>query len=218
MIRRVIILTKSSKYGGYCVAGIDIQNGNWIRLISDDDETHGALSDEDIQYENGEYCKPLDIVEVQIVRNTPSEYQPENMLIDSDEYWQKIGTATIDGVQIIHPAEEHEYILGFNEGPYITDRNIERVGHSLVLVEVDDLTLSHPEQDRRPKANFTYRGKTYENMSVTDEDFYDHPDRWHTNKAVLVMSLPDAPVHIDNGSDSGSDRYYKFVARIFPLE
>ena len=40
----VAILTMSSKNGGYCVAGVDVNNGNWIRLVSDVVYTHGALS------------------------------------------------------------------------------------------------------------------------------------------------------------------------------
>lgn len=45
----VAILTMSSKNGGYCVAGVDVNNGNWIRLVSDVVYTHGALSNNDIK-------------------------------------------------------------------------------------------------------------------------------------------------------------------------
>ena len=86
----VAILTMSSKNGGYCVAGVDVNNGNWIRLVSDVVYTHGALSNNDIKYQNGRYCRPLDIVEVPIIRSMPLEYQPENVLIDTKKYWKNI--------------------------------------------------------------------------------------------------------------------------------
>lgn len=33
MKREVAILTKSSKFGGYCVAGVDINTGEWVRFV-----------------------------------------------------------------------------------------------------------------------------------------------------------------------------------------
>lgn len=43
MEKKIIILTKSKKHSGYCVAGIDYETGEWIRLVSSDLETEGAL-------------------------------------------------------------------------------------------------------------------------------------------------------------------------------
>lgn len=31
--REIIVLTKSSKYGGLCVAGVDYNTGHWVRLV-----------------------------------------------------------------------------------------------------------------------------------------------------------------------------------------
>lgn len=100
MEREVAILTMSSKNGGFCVAGIDVNNGKWIRLVSDDTETHGALSRDDIKYQNGSFCKPLDVVAVPIIKDLPLQYQPENVLIDSEKWWKKNGTISIDDVRL----------------------------------------------------------------------------------------------------------------------
>ncbi|MBS5388923.1 MAG: hypothetical protein KHY31_16335 [Clostridiales bacterium] len=207
MEREVAILTMSSKNGGYCVAGIDVENGKWIRLVSNDNKTHGALSNEDIKYQNGQYCKPLDLVQIPIIRNAPLEHQPENVLIDSSKYWRKVRTLTLDDVLKMHPVEYHFFLLG-NQYAYITEAGIGNVDHSLIIVEVSDLTVEHPTE-RSTKATFTYRGVIYKDISVTDRDFYSVPNLWYTKKAVLVMSLPDAPY---NGN-----WYYKFIAKIFPI-
>ena len=71
MKREVAILTKSSKFGGFCVAGVDINTGEWVRFVSNDVRTHGALSAFDITYENRKICKPLDIVSVDVVAPVP---------------------------------------------------------------------------------------------------------------------------------------------------
>ena len=67
MEREVAILTRSSKFRGYCVAGIDLNTGEWVRFVSNDTQTHGALSRSDITYEDGSICNPLDIVLVDVV-------------------------------------------------------------------------------------------------------------------------------------------------------
>lgn len=203
----VAILTMSSKNGGYCVAGVNVKNGNWIRLVSDNVYTHGALSSNDIKYQNGSYCKPLDVVQVPIVKAMPLEYQPENVLIDTNEYWEKIGTISLEDILEIHPPEYHTVLLG-NQYSYITEVGIGKVGHSLILVEVTDLTITHPNE-RSTKATFTYYDTQYNDISVTDPDYYYVQNHWHTDNAILVMSLPESPY---NGN-----YYYKFVAKIFPI-
>lgn len=67
MEKRVIILTKSDKNGGYCVAGIDVNTGNFIRLVSEDENSNYALSDNDLIYDDERtYVEPMDIVNVQL--------------------------------------------------------------------------------------------------------------------------------------------------------
>ena len=36
MEKRIIIMTESSKFSGKCVAGIDVDSGEWVRLVSDE--------------------------------------------------------------------------------------------------------------------------------------------------------------------------------------
>lgn len=202
----VAVLTMSSKNGGYCVAGVDVENGNLIRLVSDDIGTHGALSCDDVKYQNGSRCKPLDVVQVPVIRAAPIEYQPENVLVDTKKCWKKIKTILLKDILEIHPPEHHAFLLG-DQDPSITEAEIKKVGLSLILVKVSDLTIEHPHE-KSTKAAFTYYNTRYNNISVTDPDYYDVQDHWHVGNAVLVMSLPDIPY---NG------KYYKFVAKIFPI-
>ena len=210
MKREVAILTKSSKFGGFCVAGVDINTGEWVRFVSNDERTHGALSVFDITYENRKICKPLDIVSVDIVAPVSLSHQPENYLINSNEYWVKIGECTLSDVLAVHPAEIRPYIYG-NTYPYVDSAKIASIGYSLTLVHVSSLTISQTiNSNGRPKtkASFIYNGKSYPDMSVTDPGFYSVQSGTRFANAHLVVSLPDAPVP--------EDRYYKFVAQIYP--
>lgn len=201
----VVILTKSSKNGGYCVAGVDHNNGTWIRLVSSDDASSGALFDRHMKYEDGSACKILDIARVPIIGPEEGTYQKENVLIDEGKRWEKIGRLSVGELLNLHPAEKHRYLLG-NAYCYITKDAIGTVGHSLVLVQASNLVITQ-SPERKTKADFLYRGTSYRNMSVTDPDYYTVPDKTEIKSAILVMSLPDTPVN--------ERYYYKFVAKIF---
>lgn len=206
----VAIMTRSSKHGGYCVAGIDMKNGNWVRLTSNDEESHGALFADDIRYENGRLCEPLDIVRVELIGNNPSQYQPENMLIDNSYFWVKKGECTIHDILRIHPSEQHDLILG-NRYEYIRENSIGEVGHSLVLVKVSNLVLRVVNSfgSLKTKADFSYNSIEYNFFSVTDPNYFRLPNTITLKKAILVMSLPDSPYP--------EDKYYKFIAQIFEI-
>ena len=203
----VVILTKSSKNSGYCVAGIDVNSRKWVRLVSSDEKSHGALFHLNMQYQNQTYCQILDVVRVPVIRNHPIERQPENILIDEKKNWEKIKEISIDDVFKMHPPETHSFLLG-NQYSYITEERVDTVDRSLILVEVSDLIVTHPIEDTT-KASFQYRSTKYKNMSVTDPDFYSTPDRTIIERAALIMSLPDTPYN--------ERYYYKFIAKLFSL-
>ena len=46
MIKQICILTKSYKHGGYCVAGIDVNNNEWIRLVNSDNPANDEIRKE----------------------------------------------------------------------------------------------------------------------------------------------------------------------------
>ena len=207
----VIVLTKSSKYGAHCVAGLDYQTGEWIRLVSDDEEKHGALSDADIQYEDGSCCEPCDLVEVEVIAECPLKNQPENILIDKDYYWKKTGQYSIEEIIDLYPPGTPNYIFD-DTHYYVTEDHIDDIGYSLVYVCVKDLVISQVVNfngSPKTKASFTYQRQYYQYMAVTDPMYYSMPDQTTFNRAILVLSLPDSPFP--------PGRYYKFIAQIYPI-
>ena len=204
---RLIVMTESSKYSGKCVAGIDVETGRWVRLVSDDEETHGAIANRDLYYQDGNRCEVLDIVDVPVIAECGDEIQPENVLIDTRKYIKYVGMATIEDVLEIHPVENRTYILG-NQYSYISEQRVDSVGHSLTLIEVQDLKIEqieNPNGRPKTKATFTYRGCEYVQMSVTDPKYYSIPNGKKYESAVLVVSI-GTPY---NG------KYYKFVSGIY---
>lgn len=204
---RMVVLTKSSKYGNNCVAGISLIDGNWVRLVTKDDSSHGAISDEDLICKDGRNVEVLDVIDAPILGMCNDCIQPENVLLDLDVYIEIVGRMTIDKVLTIHPLERKRNILG-NEYGYITEARVNAVGYSLMIVEVFDLVISqeeNPSGKPKTKAKFIYQGTKYEKMSVTDYKFYSIQSGTKFERAILVVSI-GTPY---NG------KYYKFVSAIF---
>lgn len=209
MEKEVVILTRSSKNGGFCVAGVDLRTGEWVRFVSEDEQSHGALSRLDITYENQQICKPLDIVSVDVIRPEPSLHQPENYLINSRKYWIKRGEYSLSDVLNVHPAEVRQYIYE-NTNAFVDEYEIDNIDYSLILAYVSSLTIiqtTNIYNQPRTKAQFFYNGKWYDNISVTDPYYYTVQNGTSFDKAYLVISLPDSPCP--------GTCYYKFIAKVF---
>ena len=205
----IAILTKSSKFGGHCVAGIDVNSGEWVRLVSDNSSKHGTLSDDNICYADGCICNPLDIVCVDVVRAAPFAHQSENYLIDSHKRWRKIRECLLAEILQVHPTDNFAYIYE-NTQPYIDGDTIKSIGYSLMLVSVSSLVIykvRNSNNQQKTKASFIYNGQRYSNIAVTDPAYYAAQENVRYVRAYLVVSLPDAPWP--------DDHYYKFIAKIY---
>ena len=215
MEKRVIILTKSDKNGGYCVAGIDVNTGNFIRLVSEDENSNYALSDNDLIYDDERtYVEPMDIVNVQLKGKQNSWYQPENYIINDEYYFLKVGTASKN--ELRDYLMEEEYIF-YNSQNYIDNIELRNQleKYSLVLFRVDELKMWRDKfKNGRIIASFIYNNEEYRFIKITDhiltEKYYDEvvscdPRPYTLYNPILIMSL--APQYI-NG------KHYKLIANI----
>lgn len=214
MQKKVIILTKSLKNGGYCVAGIDIETKKLVRLVSDDEKSYGALTDTNMKTKNGEIVKPLDLVKIPIKSEKPLEFQPENILIDVNESWEKI--IRYNNINEVINACDFKDLncdskIFYDKHHFLVLNEMKEINKSLILIQVDNLNFYINER-KKTKVNFIYKEQCYNKMSVTDPDYLDRLPGKEIEKAILVVSLPSNPFIISTG-----DRYYKFVAKIFEL-
>lgn len=211
-IKKIIVMTESSKFKNSCVAGIDVNTGKWIRVVSDDEDTQGALTNDDLRYEDGTKCQVMDVVDIPYLKKVPTKVQPENILIDRGYYIRKDGVATLDDILSIHPSERHDYVFATRyssvKEEYLEEQ---RVDYSLILIKVNHLVFSRKENNMgqlKLKAIFTYNNVNYADVSVTDPDFFDAEENDKIQSAYLVVSLGE-PYH---------GNCYKFIAKIFPVE
>ena len=201
----MILLTKSAKYGKYCVAGIDARTGRWVRLVTEDAPSRGALGERDMLCRGAGPAAVLDLVYVPLIGPRPGAHQPENVLIDRSRPWIKLGTATLELVCRLHPPETRKYLLG-SKLLFLTEEWLP--GYSLTLACVTDLRV-YLNDKRKLKCSFTYNTREYKAIAMTDPDFFNIANEVSVGRALLVVSLPDIPYE---------GKFFKFVAKIFPLD
>lgn len=212
MEKEIIILAKSSKHGEFCIAGVDTKTGEWIRPISNNLANEGSVPLEDITYEDGTELQILDKVKIQFTSHSPTRAQPENYKYNSDYYWLKTGSATIEDVVRMRGYDNVEKVF-YNTGKDVAEREING-GPSLLLLRVN-----HPYifiktfENQKVQLNFEYNNFNYSYFKISDSEvkqyYANKCDGCHDRREYLdvVFSLTDK--HIESG------KYYKMVAQIF---
>lgn len=211
MKKTIIILTKSKKHSGYCVAGIDYETGEWIRLISGDKETEGAVPREDLVFSNGQLLEIYDVILCNLSKPCGTEVQPENWLYDESVKWQKVGQSNLTEVIKIHGCDLMEYI--FENEDIKLPANWEFEGNSsLCLVKIADASVwVKTFEEKKISLNFTYNNVQYRYMSISQTDLLDYYRKkmdgsYQLGTVFAVFSLTDR--YYRNG------KYYKVVAQI----
>jgi hypothetical protein len=188
---QIICLANSYKEDERCIAGVDVNTGEWIRPISSRED--GAIT-WGIRSINGEEPQILDVLEIPFGDDGPDYgFQPENKLLGSG-CWKKIGQITSqklldycenDSV-ILH---NHENYIPFNDFA----KTPRRLWKSLQLVHSKKVVFKNKVWGRRVKWRISFRYGLYHHMDlpVTDPLLLNRLDRSEeiSEECILVISL-----------------------------
>lgn len=205
---KFLLLTKSYKDGGYCVAGIDLDSECFVRIVADEDLTNAAIPKWFIDtFPAYDY---FDILEIVPIRAVPYSCQTENILIDIGKRPQKIGAGSWGS--ICKYVDTEPMIFG-NTGKCVHISKIDMLQKSLGLYIVENFTVIcyyDEEEDKYVnQCSFEYGAKTY-TLSLTDPEYRKTElNGYNIKRAAIIVSLPPEP--FANGF------YYKFVAKIIEL-
>ena len=212
--REIIILTKSKKYGGYCVAGIDRYTGEWIRLIINNNR---PIFDNDIKYENGNYVDVLDIIRVNLIENKSNYYQPENWTYDNNNI-KYIGKSNINEILNIHHPENNNFLF-YNDKNYVSPNEIVKIPpyekHSLTLIRPNGFKI-YVDEYGKPRCNFEYSGIRYNGMPITDFKIRNYVRNIENYKNFKFSKL-NCVVVVSLGS-LYKLYHYKLVAQVFCID
>jgi hypothetical protein len=160
----ILLLANSYKHGGYCVAGKDINNNKWVRIVGDQEGS--ALTLAQLKYKNldgilqNNDFEPFNkFVRIDLGDPVPKKYQPENVLI-GQTIWQEV---------------KAEYILNYDSpldlwgvGNSISSAHIEDgltvIKQSLYIIQVKEVEFYGREMPtrRQLRAKFRYNDFLYD--------------------------------------------------------
>lgn len=172
-MRKVDFLCLASSYkpGGRCVAGIDLNSGEWIRPVSNRDDgtiPHSVYHLDDA----GRLIRPLDQVVMHLDAARPEPEQPENWL-NADSAWVLTDEWTIDEARdVLNDLTSADAKLFGSSGGGVAEQDIPRrgVSESLTVVRVDSPTFyvnRRPSGSKQLRATFDL-GTEYYDLPVSD--------------------------------------------------
>lgn len=208
------VLTKSAKHHELCIAGIDWNTGEFIRIVTLDKDTDGAVPKDKFHYENGKEIACFDLIKISVSAHDGNELQPENLIWDQSTKIDFIKKVNLHDVLEKHPAEKQDFIFG-DTYSYTNLQTLEKTKKSLILAEVEDFQVylvdvtykdevtGELKTITKTKAKFSYNGKYYENISVTDPKYY-----------LTEKAFDNAYIIVSSGNEY-KGYYYKWVAAIY---
>jgi hypothetical protein len=210
MVKKVFIMTKSVKDRGYCVAGIDVENGEWIRFVS---SKSGNAIEKEVMDDEKDPIEVLDVIAVNLEKHVPHKCQTENWLLDIDTPIIKQGIFSLNSLLRIKPLDRPDYIF-VNDKSELEISEIRGLKNSLSMIEADCIvfdTSMKGDGRHHQKIKFKYNGSDYA-ICLTDPQFRkEEMDEFPLKKAIVVISISSEPY-------GENDLYYKFAARIFPIK
>lgn len=235
--KTLVILAKSFKGGGYCLAGRELLTtskptvGSWIRPVSN--TQRGEIHEHHFHLTGTESINVLDVVRVPVLDNKPIPGQPENMQILESMRWQRIGRlpGSLVDVCVEHPPHLWHHAGSSADILPAAFDGADFVSQSLYLIKPQNLhiRLSHGWNDfkgdfeRRIFALFDYNGQSY-CLSVTDPKVRrmlngQYPGQGMPAKTVTLRKGDHYYLCVSLGPRFGHHlNHYKFVATIFDYD
>jgi hypothetical protein len=211
----IVCLANSTKLGSRCVAGIDVDDREWIRPIGSGE--HGAVLSSERKYADNTEPQLLDLIELSLARPTPQPGQPENWKIAPGQ-WRKVGYLDDDDArELLEELATEEPLFGSNARSFAAEHvTAGNVPGSLAVVCPEHLTW---EKNLWSKIRCSFfQAGSWHDFPVTDPVWLakfknDPPDSTfeHSEHEVpfLVVSLSDV--------DPKTDQHWKLIAGVIGL-
>lgn len=205
----IIILANSFRPGGYCMAGIDIKTGEWVRPVSRD-------ADRAIPSSVAEKVRLLDIVKIPLASDMPRDcYQRENRFIYSWN-WKVVGSASPkeiltycgDDHVILHNHSEKVYSVKMEALPFEQWKSLQLI-HTNVEFHID--SFKHDQW----RVRFTYGNNKEMYLKVTDPSITTKLNNGKKIKAGCILTISLAAPWAPN--EALMKKCYKLVAGVIEL-
>lgn len=222
MIHDIVLMAKSKKGDdGYCVAGIDLDTDEWIRLnVKGEYSVPRHL----FSYPDGIEPEVLDVFSINLTeKDERCSWQPENWFCDINTL-AKSKRELRDEVKnrIIADQNKYEKIFYNNQHFVLTSElmQLDDDLYSLHIVVPQNVTFTK-KSSGKIAASFSYKGNVYSNLRVTDMEFLQafnnsrDGEVYSINKQfIFVLSIGTSFQNMI----TRQNECWKFVAKVIPYE
>lgn len=208
----VLCLANSKKLSGRCIAGIRLDNGQWIRPVSFRDG--GCIMSTDYQTSDGNPAQPVKVYSIPFTNRAAKFYHPEDAYYDIKQTWQLIETSTATVTELLNSR--------INDSEFLIGNSIDRIPQSEISANKPvpfSLQLISPTNAHfamsfgKPRLIFYYRDQGY-SLAITDSDFLNR----HRNITDFPISLArlgyGRPIITVSLGEPFQGAYFKLVAAI----
>mgnify|MGYP001773709992 CR=1 FL=1 len=165
---KIVLLANSVKNGLYCVAGINIENKEWIRIVEDSQGKEISWYNYFIKNTNTKPPPILSLLEIEIEQRYPYYHQTENCKIKPNiTYLEELSKDKLENF-----VQNPSVLWDINDRMSLSDIKNRKVKSSLYLIKVDKVKLylkDRAEYNKQPqrRASFKYNGFEYD-LAITD--------------------------------------------------
>jgi len=208
--RTLVVLAKSIKKGGFCIAGKDIETNNWVRPVKDTPFTGTELCNLSNRTDPIEI---FDIVEMTFIKQNPKVYQPENELVDMNVKGRYLEEFQIGHLETLIDGNQKDF-LDLVKNRSIHKDNIKGLNlqNSLQLIRIsnsNDARIIYYQPDInqnyfKPRLKFNYKGFSY-NLPITV------PTIPNLNRRIEPKILENAYITIGIGEEYRKNHYILVV-------
>ena len=202
---QMCVLTMSSKGEGICLAGYNIEDGSWIRLVSNEE---GDAVSRDLM----KSINILDVIEFDIKKYSPIRWSKENIIVDNIKV---IGRKTEYEIFCKYGIDNDDLL--FDAGKYYVDeKKIFKLDKTLMMINIKDATIV-TKLDSREECiqylSFKYKGRDYY-LKITDLS-----STYTSKKNITGKRLKNIIVVCSvQGKLKPNSHCYKFACQIFNIE
>jgi hypothetical protein len=212
----MVCLANSWRPGGHCVAGIDLDSGEWIRPVP-----KGARAIPDVATHFGKHdLAPLDVIELEVAApRVMTKYQRENRIVTSSR-WKLVDT--LKAADVVKYCDKSSRVL-HGTSKVVDPGDLEILPpaqwHSLELRHVSNATYSRdPRKQDKWVVAFSTSGRSSStfSLSLTDPVVTGrlNDGRKIGPNCLLTLSLTEPIAYTQFNLP---ELCYKLVAAVIPL-
>lgn len=209
--KELIILAKSIKKGGFCIASKNLNNYEWVRPVKDSPFSTNDLCN------SHNYNYPIEvfsIVEMTFIRKNPKKYQPENEIVDMNLEWNYLGEFNIANLDALIDEKETDFLdkIKNNQIPanLINKLNLKNSLQLIKITKSNGARVFYKEVNYygrdyyKPRLKFNYKGISYD-LAMTV------PNIQNSNSFILPRTIENAYITIGIGEKFRRNHYILVV-------